>query len=53
MDERLREMERIQNSKEYDIAREGILPLNPEGVEIAKHKRFTFDIVETPVDPLR
>lgn len=53
MDERLREMERIQNAKEQDIARDGIPPLDPEGETVAKHKRFTFDIIETPVDPLR
>lgn len=53
MDERLRTMDMIQREKEKDIARDGIPPLDPEGETVAKHKRFTFDIIDTPVDPLR
>lgn len=30
-----------------------MLPLDPEGKALAEHKRFTFDVIETPVDPLR
>lgn len=35
------------------LIRKVLPPLDPEGKEIAKHKRETFDIIDTPVDPLR
>lgn len=46
-------MKNIQNEKEKDINGSDLQPLNPEGVALAEHKRFTFDVVDTPVDPLR
>lgn len=49
----LKEMETIQNQKAKDIVKEELHPLNPEGGALAEHKRFTFDIIDTPVDPLR
>lgn len=52
-DKRLEEMEQIQNEKAQAIKRDGLPPLDPEGAAVAEHKRFTFDIVDTPTDPLR
>ena len=46
-------MDEIQREKIKDIEKEELQPLNPEGEALAEHKRFTFDIVNTPVDPLR
>lgn len=43
----------IQKEKGKDIARQELQPLNPEGKKMAEHKRFTFDIIGTPIDPLR
>lgn len=49
----IRTMEQIQDQKKRDLAKENLIPLNPEGRRLAEHKRFTFDVIETPVDPLR
>lgn len=49
--DRLEEMTKIMEKKEQ--ASKQLPPLDPEGVRLTEHKRFTFDIVETPVDPLR
>lgn len=46
-------METIQHEKARDIARDGQMPLDAEGSALAEAKRFTFDIVQTPTDPLR
>lgn len=46
-------MEQIQNQKEKDIEAQELQPLNPEGKTMAEHKRFTFDVVDVPTDPLR
>lgn len=43
----------IQKEKGRDLAGKVLQPLNPEGKKMAEHKRFTFDIINTPVDPLR
>ena len=43
----------IQNQKAKEIEEKEPHPLDPEGVRMAEHKRFTFDIINTPVDPLR
>lgn len=43
----------IQTEKAKDIAKEQRQPLDKEGTKMAEHKRFTFDIIDTPVDPLR
>ncbi|MBQ9065705.1 MAG: hypothetical protein IJ123_09690 [Blautia sp.] len=43
----------IQNEKNKDLGRKDIPPLDPEGVKLAEHCRFTFDIIATPVDPKR
>lgn len=53
MDKRLAEMDKIMRQKDKDIDRHGVHPLNPEGIALAEDKRFTFDIIQTPVDPLR
>lgn len=49
----LKTMEQIQDQKQKDLQNEELIPLNPEGRRLAEHKRFTFDVIETPVDPLR
>lgn len=46
-------MAQIQAEKEKEISAQGQQALNPEGVKMADEKRFTFDVVETPIDPLR
>lgn len=46
-------METIMVEKDKDIERHGQMELDAEGRRLAEEKRFTFDIVETPTDPLR
>lgn len=46
-------MRAIQGTKEREIKTGTPLPLDPEGTTLAEHKRFTFDVISTPVDPLR
>lgn len=53
MDTRLNVMNVIQNEKSKEIEAEQVMPLDAEGQRLAEHKRFTFDIIDTPVDPLR
>lgn len=53
MEKRLEEMSQIMEEKNREIAGKQLPPLDPEGETIAKHKRETFDIIDTPVDPLR
>lgn len=43
----------IQTQKDIDLSTAEPHPLNAEGVALAEHKRFTFDIVDIPTDPLR
>ena len=49
----LRTMEKIQGQKEKDILKRETQPLDPEGRAMAEHKRFTFDVIAVPTDPLR
>lgn len=46
-------MNAIQTEKAKELKKKELQPLNPEGIALAQHKRFTFDIVDIPVDPLR
>ncbi len=49
-------MAHIQAEKEKEIERKlegNSLDLNEESNALAAGKRFTFDIIDTPVDPLR
>ena len=46
-------MDAIQKEKEKEIIAKELMPLDPEGVTVAEHKRFTLDLVDTPTDPLR
>lgn len=46
-------MAQIVNQKEKDIEASELQPMNPEGRYMAEHKRFTFDVVDVPTDPLR
>lgn len=53
MEKRLEEMQSIMTEKSKEIEGKQLPPLDPEGAELARHKRETFDIVDTPIDPLR
>lgn len=46
-------MTNIQNQKEKDLKGKELRPLDAEGIRLAEHKRYTFDIVDLPTDPLR
>lgn len=43
----------IQKQKTKELEGKSIPPLDPEGIRLAEHCRFTFDIIDTPVDPKR
>lgn len=49
----LNTMVQIQDQKERDIMAAQLQPLDPEGKKLAEGKRFTFDIIAIPSDPLR
>lgn len=53
MEKRLEEMSTIMEEKGKELNGKQLPALDPEGKEVAKHKRETFDIIDTPVDPLR
>lgn len=53
MERNIETMAEIQNEKEKDIAAEELQPLDAEGIALAEHKRFTFDVINVPSDPLR
>lgn len=46
-------MTQIMDQKDADIARTGQPQLDPETKKLAEQKRFTFDVINVPVDPLR
>lgn len=46
-------MGQIMDQKDNDIAKLGQPALDPETLKLAEHKRFTFDVIAVPVDPLR
>lgn len=43
----------IMAEKEKEIEGKELQTLNAEGKNLAEGKRFTFDVIETRVDPLR
>lgn len=49
----LNTMTQIQDQKERDIMTAQLQSLDPEGKKLAEGKRFTFDIIAIPSDPLR
>lgn len=53
MERNLDIMAAIQAEKEKDMARQDQQPLDAEGTMMAEHKRFTFDVIDIPTDPLR
>lgn len=53
MEKRLEEMAAIMEEKNREMSGKPLPALDPEGEALAKHKRETFDIIDTPVDPLR
>lgn len=46
-------MNQIQTQKERDMEGQPLTPLDTEGTKLAEEKRFTFDLVDIPIDPLR
>ncbi len=46
-------MKIIMEEKDEEIQKEGLMLLDSEGKAVAEHKRYTLDMVSTPVDPLR
>ena len=50
---RLDDMAMILEQKAKEIESKGVPPLDAEGKTLAEEKRFTFDIIDTPADPLR
>lgn len=46
-------MNEIMKQKDADIAANGTPGLNEETKALASQKRFTFDVIVTPADPLR
>ena len=53
MERDLTVMQEIQREKEKERASQELQPLDDEGKKLAEHKRFTFDVVDIPSDPLR
>ena len=49
----LETMADIMDQKDRDLDTEELMPLDPEGKKLAEQKRFTFDIIAVPSDPLR
>ena len=46
-------MQEIMAQKDADIAEHGTPELDEETKALAAKKRFTFDVITTPADPLR
>ena len=46
-------MAAIQEEKSRDIERDGQPRMDEETKRLAEHKRFTFDVIDVPTDPLR
>ena len=53
MERDLNTMNQIQKQKEKDLENQPLQPMTAEGVTMAEHKRFTFDLIDVPTDPLR
>lgn len=43
----------IQEEKDREQRAAQLKPLDPETKKLAEHKRFTFDVINVPTDPLR
>ena len=46
-------MDTIQQEKAREIQEQELQPLDAEGRKLAEYKRFTFDVIDIPSDPLR
>lgn len=46
-------MNQIMNQKDKDILADGQPALDAETKALASEKRFTFDVITIPADPLR
>lgn len=49
----LNTMGNIMDQKDHDLQKDGQPEMDEEIKRLAEKKRFTFDIIATPVDPLR
>ena len=49
----LQTMVNIMNEYENDREGSDLIPLDAEGKALAEGKRFTFDVITVPTDPLR
>lgn len=43
----------IQREKQKEVESQETPPIDEEYRKLAEQKRFTFDVIDTPVDPLR
>ena len=46
-------MTTIMEQKQRDIDRDGQPEMDEETKRLAEYKRFTFDVIDIPTDPLR
>lgn len=53
MERNIETMDTIQRQKERDLENKELQPMDAEGRKMAEHKRFTFDVIDVPTDPLR
>lgn len=53
MDRDINVMKQIMDQKEKDIEKDGLPELRGDVKTLAEEKRFTFDIISVPTDPLR
>lgn len=49
----LETMTEIMEQKSRDLERDGQPEMDEEAKRLAEHKRFTFDVIDIPTDPLR
>jgi len=50
---RLETITAIMTEKNEEIEQNGLIPLDAEATALAEGKRFTFDVITIPSDPLR
>lgn len=53
MTDKLAVMTLIQAEKTKDMQKKDLMDLDAEGIAVVEHNRYTLDIVDTPVDPMR
>lgn len=53
MTDKLAIMTLIQEAKTREMQNKDLMDLDAEGIAVVEHNRYTLDIVDTPVDPMR